>query len=60
MYHLEFNGIEYPIPIVAYLALHHLRDRYVQTYTWLETVCINQSDGLDKSKRMAKMRSIYE
>jgi hypothetical protein len=59
-YHLECNGIEYPIPIAAYRALHRLRDRYAPTYIWIDTVCINQFDDFDKSRQVAKMRSIYE
>lgn len=59
-YHLECNGIEYPIPIAAYRALHRLRDRYCPTYIWIDTVCINQFDDLEKSKQVAKMRSIYQ
>jgi hypothetical protein len=49
-YHLKCNGIEYPISIAAYRALHRLRDRYYPTYVWIDTVCINQLDELDKSK----------
>lgn len=59
-YHLEINGIEYPIPIAAYRALHRLRDRHVPTYIWIDTVCINQLDDLEKSKQVARMRSIYQ
>lgn len=59
-YHLECNGVAYPIPIAAYRALHRLRDRYSPTYIWIDTVCINQFDDLDKSKQVAKMRSIYQ
>lgn len=59
-YHLECNGIEYPIPVAAYRALYRLRDRYVPTYIWIDTVCINQYDDLDRSKQVAKIRSIYQ
>jgi len=59
-YHLECNGVEFPIPIAAYRALHRLRDRYVPIYIWIDTVCINQFDDSDKSKQVAKMRSIYQ
>lgn len=59
-YHLECNGIDYPIPVAAYRALHRLRDRYVPTYIWIDTVCINQHDDQDRSKQVSKMRSIYQ
>lgn len=59
-YHLDCNGIDYPISIAAYRALHRLRDRYLPTYIWIDTLCINQVDDLEKSKQVAKMRSIYQ
>jgi hypothetical protein len=59
-YHLGCNGMEYPIPLAAYRALHRLRDRFSPTYIWIDTVCINQFDDVDRSKQVAKMRSIYQ
>jgi hypothetical protein len=60
MYPLYCNGVEYPIPIQAYCALHRVRDRSNPTYIWIDTICINQHDDEEKSKQVSKMLTIYQ
>lgn len=59
-YHLECNGMDYPIPLEAYRALHRIRHRVNPVYVWMDSICINQHDVEEKSKQVARMRSVYQ
>lgn len=59
-YHMTCDGVDFPIPIEAYRALHRIRDSRGPVYVWLDTVCINQHDFVNRSLQVAKMRSIYQ
>lgn len=54
------NGMMLPISGSNAAALVALRDPTEPTYVWVDAICINQEDALEKSAQVARMLSIYE
>ena len=59
--HLEETT--FPVTESLYTALQHLRPCSASDVTlriWIDAVCINQSDNLEKANQVRKMRRIYQ
>jgi hypothetical protein len=57
---LVCNGKMMPISGSNAAALVALRDPKEPTYVWIDAICINQEDALEKSAQVARMLKIYE
>jgi hypothetical protein len=57
---LRCNGIDVPITQAVFSALQVLRPRDEALYIWIDLLCINQSDTLERSRQVQKMVSIYK
>jgi hypothetical protein len=57
---IRINGI-YTVPITASLhaALLRLRKTASDTALWVDAICINQEDGLEKGAQVSRMAEIY-
>ncbi len=40
-------------------AMKHIRDPYVEKYLWVDALCINQADNIEKSSQFLKMAKIF-
>jgi hypothetical protein len=40
-------------------ALSHLRDRFVERIIWIDAICINQKDNIEKGQQVQSMAKIY-
>ncbi|KAK0099564.1 hypothetical protein ONS95_013540 [Cadophora gregata] len=65
--YLCINGSEIPVAVQEnlYQALVHLRDRHQERsggafVLWVDALCINQSDEVEKSHQVKHMRTVYE
>ena len=54
------NGMGLPISGSNAAALVALRDPTEPTYLWIDAICINQEDALEKSAQVSRMLKIYE
>jgi hypothetical protein len=54
------NGSEYQVTTNLAAALHHLEQYSEAPYFWIDSLCINQSDLVEKSSQVAHMRDIYQ
>jgi hypothetical protein len=57
---LVCNGGNMPISRSNAAALVSLRSHTKLRYVWIDAICINQEDDLEKSAQVAKMLSIYK
>ncbi|EME43338.1 hypothetical protein DOTSEDRAFT_107185, partial [Dothistroma septosporum NZE10] len=57
---LVCDGQRCAITREAYRALQRLRSSTSTTYIWLDALCINQVDNLEKSLQVRKMLTIYK
>jgi Heterokaryon incompatibility protein (HET) len=42
-----------------YIALQHLRDESRELLLWIDAICINQADDIEKARQVQLMRQIY-
>jgi hypothetical protein len=54
------NGMRLPISGSNAAALVALRDPTEPKYLWIDAICINQEDALEKSAQVARMIKIYQ
>ncbi|KAF2192135.1 hypothetical protein K469DRAFT_716630 [Zopfia rhizophila CBS 207.26] len=63
--HIFINGVRFPVTLNLFNALHRIRDlarrhpRLMQTPFWVDTICINQSDSLEREEQVRLMGEIY-
>lgn len=57
---IEFNGYDHYIPKNLYAALDALRYRDRSRVLWIDALCIDQSNAVEKSRQIGMMGSIYE
>lgn len=53
------NGLSIRIGYNLYVALRHLRSRHRRKLLWVDALCINQGDDVEKATQVAQMASIY-
>ena len=56
---IQLNGSAFPISENLWLALHRFRLPENDRKLWVDQICINQSDDLEKSYQVGHMGSIY-
>ena len=53
------NGIRFPVTSNLRTALKHFRHSTRRRVLWVDAICINQEDKVEKNKQVSKMASIY-
>ncbi|KAI1868562.1 uncharacterized protein JN550_006478 [Neoarthrinium moseri] len=56
---LTVNGLEYPVTQNLFSALQHLRDDNRPRYLWVDALCTNQHDAIEKAIQVRRMFVIY-
>lgn len=59
MRNVEISGYNVEITQPLYVAFQNLRDVHEKRTLWVDQVCINQSDDVEKSHQVSLMRTIY-
>jgi hypothetical protein len=57
--HMICNGSKFPIRDNLFQALQYIRHEDNPQYLWIDAVCINQADNLEKGFQVFNMLSIY-
>ena len=60
VYPVFLNNLELPISRTLWEALLHLRSEKEDRILWIDALCINQVDELEKGFQIQKMRDIYQ
>ena len=53
------NGSYFPVTTSAYEVLHGLGSYFYDKYIWIDAICINQIDDVEKSQQIPLMKEIY-
>jgi len=53
------EGLELSVGANLYAALSHLRDCFVERILWIDAICINQGDDIEKGHQVESMAKIY-
>jgi len=53
------DGHELSVGANLHTALSHLRDCFVERILWIDAICINQRDGIEKGYQVESMAKIY-
>ena len=56
---IYIDGLPFDVRLNLYSALHHLRDDEGVRPLWVDAICINQNDILEKNQQVARMQQIY-
>ncbi|KAH8667926.1 heterokaryon incompatibility protein [Tricladium varicosporioides] len=56
---IYISGKEFSITESLEVALRHLRDAYEPVTLWIDQICINQNDDIEKNEQVAHMNQIY-
>ncbi|CCT70550.1 related to heterokaryon incompatibility protein (het-6OR allele) [Fusarium fujikuroi IMI 58289] len=56
---IQIDGHDHNISINLACAIRHLRDERNSVLIWIDALCINQSDVVERSFQVAMMRDIY-
>ncbi|KAL2073871.1 hypothetical protein VTL71DRAFT_11197 [Oculimacula yallundae] len=59
-YSIKIDGKSFSVRENLWLALLQLRSRSDPTIVWIDAICINQSDKMERNGQVGKMRNIYE
>jgi hypothetical protein len=54
------NGRTFPLQKGTFLAIHALRERNSERLIWVDALCINQNDMIERGTQVAIMGEIYE
>lgn len=57
---IQIDGLEYRVSPNVYLILRGKRSTNHNIILWIDSICINQEDGEEKSTQVALMRRIFE
>jgi hypothetical protein len=58
-WHIRIDEHELPVTPNLYEALSRLRHRYIERIVWVDAVCINQEDRIEKEQQIRFMAKIY-
>jgi len=53
------NGCVLPVRTNLYAALTHLRDRFIDRILWIDAICIDQGNDIEKGHQVEAMAKIY-
>ena len=53
------NGCVLPVRTNLYAALTHLRDRFIDRILWIDAICIDQGNEIEKGHQVEAMAKIY-
>jgi hypothetical protein len=56
---IYIDGDELRVTANLYVALSHLRDRFIDQIIWIDAICINQEDDGEKGQQVQSMAKIY-
>lgn len=56
---IALNGVEYPVTDNLHAALRQLRRSDMRKDIWIDALCINQHDDVEKNEQVAMMGEIY-
>ncbi len=56
---IHVGGQEVPVGANLHSALTHLRDGFVERALWIDAICINQQDNVEKGQQIQSMALIY-
>jgi len=56
---IQVNGTDVPVTENLHIALHHFREETSEVLLWVDALCINQEDYVEKSQQLHLMRDIY-
>ncbi|KAK0640661.1 heterokaryon incompatibility protein-domain-containing protein [Cercophora newfieldiana] len=56
---ITLDGQDVEIGVNLHDALAHLRDEFVERVLWVDALCINQQDNMEKGKQVQAMALIY-
>jgi hypothetical protein len=56
---MRVNGTVFKAPANAVHALRHVRDRNETAVLWIDAICINQQDHVERESQILLMRDIY-
>lgn len=56
---IMLDGKPFPVRTNLWQALHYLRDKRTTRTLWIDAICINQHDDLEKAVQIAQMKDIY-
>ena len=59
-YHVLLDGQQYPVTTNLYFALRQLRTFPDRPRLWVDSICINQDDPVEKARQIMLMGSIYK
>ncbi|KAI0454372.1 heterokaryon incompatibility protein-domain-containing protein [Xylaria acuta] len=57
--HIHISGDILPVTSNLWHILHDLRSPNVDRYLWVDAICINQDDNLERGHQVQQMRRIY-
>lgn len=57
---IEINGSQMSVTESLHQALQHLRHEHEDRILWVDAICINQDDQLERGHQVQQMSSIYE
>ncbi len=59
MFGIMLNGKPFPVRTSLWQALHYLRHKRTARTLWIDVICINQHDDLEKAVQISQMKNIY-
>jgi hypothetical protein len=57
---IRLDGHQFPVTINLESALRHLRYDTIPRVLWIDAVCVNQEDLVERSQQVLLMRNVYE
>ena len=57
--HIRVNDKEFPVAASLYSALIHLRDSQLARVLWIDAICINQADLIERKQQVQFMAVVY-
>ena len=57
---ITLDGQEYPVTPNLFTGLQYLRRTDIPRRLWVDSLCINQSDGIERGREVQKIRDIYK
>ena len=58
--YITLDNLEYPVTTNLFTGLQYLRHKDTPRTLWVDSLCINQSDKVERGQEVQKMRDIYK